>query len=497
MQWVAHLAVACLFVAPQPPADVELLFFTAARCTYCVRVAPVVEDLQARGYPIRTIQYEAEPQVVEQFGITQFPTFVLMHQGKPIDQAVGMIAAERMVAMIESAAALSAPPGGGLAPPPRAAPDYGQAPFHQNDPGDIARVGYQAPAGAARSDAAADPATPDPRRIGFVDQLSRAQDRALQASVRIHVAEARTLACGSGTIIDQRGNDALVLTCGHLFREAGTNAEVEVEIGFPHQPRRYPAMVLSYDSEAHDVALLTVRVDGPVATAPLAPLGYPLSQGDEVFSIGCGGGDDPTVFRTQIKAITQYTSARKYDTFGRPEQGRSGGGLFTAGGQLIGVCNARAVDVDEGIFAGQEGLLAILRDNRLDDLLTDPEFLAERDPRTEGRVSSPPQDDSRTFAVAAADRSSSASAAAPAGAITVLVPDPNQPGQMRVLVIDNPQPELLSHLEAQASVVGGAVDPRHVGGLPATRTAQATFPVQPYHPGTLPGGEIVRGQSPR
>ena len=200
----------------------------------------------------------------------------------------------------------------------------------------------------------------DPQQVGWVEQLNRAQTRALEATVRIQVIEANTLATGSGTIIDQRGNDALVLTCGHLFREAGPNSQVEVEIGFLQQVRKYPAMVLAFDSEAHDVALLTVRVAGPVVTAPLAPANYPLDQGDAVFSVGCDGGNDPTVFRTQIKAITRYQAAHKYDTFGRPEQGRSGGGLFTAGGQLIGVCNSRAVYVDEGIFAGKEGILAIL-----------------------------------------------------------------------------------------------------------------------------------------
>ncbi|MED5284711.1 MAG: hypothetical protein VYC71_01985, partial [Planctomycetota bacterium] len=50
----------------------------------------------------------------------------------------------------------------------------------------------------------------------------------------------------------------------------------------------------------------------------------------------------------------------KIDTYRRPEQGRSGGGLFSAGGQLIGVCNAAAVQVDEGIYAGLQGIYAAL-----------------------------------------------------------------------------------------------------------------------------------------
>ena len=49
-----------------------------------------------------------------------------------------------------------------------------------------------------------------------------------------------------------------------------------------------------------------------------------------------------------------YDGAIKYDIYGRPVDGRSGGGLFNEKGELIGICNAAAVEVDEGIYTALE-----------------------------------------------------------------------------------------------------------------------------------------------
>lgn len=509
MHWVAQLAVACLFVAPQNASDSELLFFTAPQCIYCEQVKPVVAELQARGYPIRTIDFATQPDVVRQFQVTQFPTFVLMHQGRAIDGATGAISGERMIAMLEAAQALSPPaaytesPSASdeLAAPPRTAPN----------------IAYT----RSQLDQAAGPNEYEPYQVGLVSQLNAAQQRALESSVRIEVYEANSLATGSGTLIDQRpfdanSYDALVLTCGHLFREAGPQSQVTVEIGFPNQTQKYPAMVLSFDSERHDIALLAVRVDRPVVVAPLARPDYPASEGDEVFSVGCSHGEDPTVFKTRIKALTHYTSAVKYDTFGRPAQGRSGGGLFTAGGQLIGVCNASAVNVDEGIFAGKEGIVAILRENNLEDLMANPEFLAQRDTRATPTpspfvqpISSRATDlqsrgESQPSVAAAAaspamypvDGMNPVSAVSAPREITVVIPDPDHPGQTKVLVIRDPDPELLRQLQEQAAASQASRFASAPPSVPSGNNGSTLAPPPTWQ--TVPQtGSLMRGQSPR
>ena len=50
----------------------------------------------------------------------------------------------------------------------------------------------------------------------------------LAASVRIRVEDRQGHNCGSGTIIDALpGGEALVLTCGHLFRDSEGKGKIE------------------------------------------------------------------------------------------------------------------------------------------------------------------------------------------------------------------------------------------------------------------------------
>ena len=53
-------------------------------------------------------------------------------------------------------------------------------------------------------------------------QLGRSDFHAslLAATVRLRVEDAQGRSFGTGTIIDARSGEALVITCGHLFRES-------------------------------------------------------------------------------------------------------------------------------------------------------------------------------------------------------------------------------------------------------------------------------------
>ena len=50
-------------------------------------------------------------------------------------------------------------------------------------------------------------------------------ERARAATVRLRVHDPDGYGTGTGTIIDTRDGEALVLTCGHLFRETGVDSE--------------------------------------------------------------------------------------------------------------------------------------------------------------------------------------------------------------------------------------------------------------------------------
>ena len=68
-----------------------------------------------------------------------------------------------------------------------------------------------------------------------------------------------------------------------------------------------------------------------------------------MFSIGCDHGADPSVLRGRLKQVNKYLGPENITVQGRPTEGRSGGGLFSYDGKLIGVCNAADPEIDEGL----------------------------------------------------------------------------------------------------------------------------------------------------
>jgi hypothetical protein len=64
------------------------------------------------------------------------------------------------------------------------------------------------------------------------------------------------------------------------------------------------------------------------------------------------------VVDSRVSGINRYLGPPNVEVVGQPTQGRSGGGLFSAEGQLIGICNAADPAENEGIYAA----LSIVQD---------------------------------------------------------------------------------------------------------------------------------------
>jgi hypothetical protein len=172
-------------------------------------------------------------------------------------------------------------------------------------------------------------------------------EQLLAASVRIRVEDPSGHSCGSGTIIDARYGKALVLTCGHLFRDSKGKGKIEIELFGSHAGRKVGGHLESYDSEARDVGLVSIPMPEPIVAARLAPVGYSVRKGDAVTSVGCDHGADPTLRRNQVNSA----DATNLWVADQPTEGRSGGGLFSAEGYVIGVCNGCDPQDREGLYA--------------------------------------------------------------------------------------------------------------------------------------------------
>lgn len=178
-----------------------------------------------------------------------------------------------------------------------------------------------------------------------------AEDRAMGATVRIRVEDAGGFSTATGTVIQSVNGFNLVVTCGHVFRDSGGKGKITADLNWSGELIKVDGRLLSYDAGPNDVGLMYFRSDFNVVATGLAPSDYVVRRGDSIFSIGCDFGKPPTIRRSTIKRLAVYDGSAKYDIVGRPVIGRSGGGLFNARGNLIGVCNAATVDVDEGVYS--------------------------------------------------------------------------------------------------------------------------------------------------
>ncbi len=324
--------ITAALAVPAAAADAVLIAFSAPHCGPCQAMKPTLQQLEHERVPIRYVDVTREAELARRHGIRQTPTFVIWSAGNELTRLVGM----------QSAAALRQ----ALATDP-------SGPLFQTD----ATVDPRSMMSAApQRRLAASPAAKDSRIEAMPSRsLADAVQRARAATVRLRVQEGKGFGVGTGTIIDRHGEEALVLTCGHLFRETKLDANIEVDLFVGGQTQTVPGQVIDYDAEDRDIALVVIRPGFDVQPVEIADINTPPQTGQSVFSFGCDHGDDPSRRDTRITGVNKYNQhikASNIEIAGAPVDGRSGGGLFNERGQLIGVCNAADYKGDVGIYTG-------------------------------------------------------------------------------------------------------------------------------------------------
>ena len=221
--------------------------------------------------------------------------------------------------------------------------------------------------------------------------------------------------------------------------------------------------LLRYQLEP-DIALVSIHTrDPPDARARSQGPRYRVATKTPVFSVGCNHGQDPTVMRGQVKAINKYLGPPNLVTSGRPVDGRSGGGLFSADGFLVGICNAADPQIDEGLYAAYPAIhhqldaanLSFVYQARRSHRHWRP---ARRRPRVcvlrSGsrkpqalRMTRPQRDASRLAARAGTSRPSLP--AADTEVIFIVRSRNDPPSQCQVFVLDRPSPDLMDRLHQE------------------------------------------------
>ena len=168
----------------------------------------------------------------------------------------------------------------------------------------------------------------------------------LQSSVRI---KQNGYVKGSGTICyyDEQTGEAWVISAGHLWRgnkEPGSPPEeAVVELFYKNDkrlshPKSFKAEIICYSNNEVDIAFLKFRPDWvPQHYFTIAPKDYLLKKNDKYESTGCDRAEIPASYTiTIIEGERRGPDLITKDNSPRP--GRSGGGLLTTNGLLIGIC---------------------------------------------------------------------------------------------------------------------------------------------------------------
>ncbi|MDY0166024.1 MAG: thioredoxin domain-containing protein [Thermoguttaceae bacterium] len=341
--------------------ETVLLDFYADWCGPCRAMHPTVQALGAKGYPVRKVNVDREPDLAKRHGVTALPTFVMLANGKEVARTVGGASFAQLEQMCQIAARQDGPPRPGAAVAadrPRRGP--AGATEGQSASSDVIPTAAILPARESEPAVGSRLAPDDPDQLAPHWSPRRiAEEQLIAATVRLRIQDPKGHSSGTGTLIDARGGEALVLTCGHIFRDSQGQGRIEVDLFGPQASERIPGRLVAFDLKT-DVGLVAIRVPGPVVTARVAESGYQLSEGQSVISVGCDNGADPTARHSRVNSLNKFLGPANIQVAGQPVEGRSGGGLFSPEGFVIGVCNAADPQDREGLFAAAECIHAIL-----------------------------------------------------------------------------------------------------------------------------------------
>lgn len=325
---MVSLQIAALVVAFSGPNDPVLLDFQASWCAPCRSMESTVASLERAGYPVRKVDIDRERALADQYHVQTIPCFVLVANGREVARRVGAVRRGELVNMFAKA---------GIQP------NSGNSGVARTQSPDGARPVFR-----GTRDRLTPVSMPAPRTAGSAGAVG--PEQLIESSVRLKVEDPTGSSYGTGTLIDTRQGDALVLTCGHIFRDSDGKGTIKVDLCGPGAPQQLPGRLVSFDLEK-DIALVSIRPGVPVTVAPVAPQGQAISPGVQVITVGCNHGGPATALHSRIASIDKFLGPPNLQVAGAPVEGRSGGGLFTNDGLVIGVCNAADPADNEGLYA--------------------------------------------------------------------------------------------------------------------------------------------------
>ncbi len=83
--------------------DVTLVQYSADWCHYCQTMKPTMAKLKGDGYPLRTIDVDANKELIRQHRVRALPTFILMKGDREIDRLEGEVSYGQLTRLFDKA----------------------------------------------------------------------------------------------------------------------------------------------------------------------------------------------------------------------------------------------------------------------------------------------------------------------------------------------------------------------------------------------------------
>jgi len=396
---------------------VVLLDFYNDECGPCRSMMPAVNSLVKRGYRVSKVNTDRFPDWASRFHITKIPCFVVIVDGKEVSRHVGVTSESKLENLIVQAGGSPVqlqrrvrPEGSSHATQVAESAWRGREtklsvqeivagnyvfqnevtpgiPQSQNVAGNSSWQTVQtipaAPSVGADGNSAFTrvsnesqmTSNPAPQNVSNSHNPASITSRVLSSTVRIHVNDVQNGAMsegtGTGTLIDCRSGHALVLTCGHLFHEYKRGDVIKVEIFTEQGILEVPGRYVNHDEE-RDLGLISLTVDRPIVISQVAEREFRLQKGMPVTTAGCSYGAEPTIQTGVITNLNRFLGTPNIEVSAVPVQGRSGGGMFSEDGKLLGVCFAANPDDQEGIYTSVEGIHDYFRSLKMEQFVLSP-----------------------------------------------------------------------------------------------------------------------------
>ena len=331
-----------------------LLDFHASWCGPCRQMRPAVEQLIQTGYPVKSVDIDASPELAARYQVTAVPTFVVIDSsGRALARTSGAQPAEQLVSLYREAKAKLATTGAAKAPV-------------------VAEESDERPPPAADSDEK----QPKPKRTN---------PNPWETVVRIKVISKGAIGFGSGTIIHSTPQESIILTCAHIFKSEGPRQarpdqfsnKIVIDLfdgKLSGQEVHYAnetceGEALDYDFGL-DVGLIRIRPGRRLPASRVVPAKWHPQPRMAMMTVGCSEGHDATAWSTTIlnpsmKGLSGKASYEAIECWHAPKQGRSGGGLYTTDGYLAGVCDFAEPRGNHGLYATPASIYRLLDRNKL------------------------------------------------------------------------------------------------------------------------------------